>query len=604
MKPMFRLMFIAIIVAPSAPAYSWEPVRKKLIHAGYPARVEYVSKHIGAMNALPFDGTILVIDKLKTIFNYPRKIAEAEVQPLFDTLAATEWGKLTENFLQLQVDSFSDIDWFNDAQWENVEHNIRLATRAVVVGKARGLVFDPEQYDYPLWRYAKAQHRQTKSFAEYHDQMRKRGAQWIRAVQSVKPDITILHYYLWTAFPSYYNADQTDGANATEMLKDSSYGLYHGFLNGMLDAVGPDVVLVDGNEPAYYYAGQAAYDQGYVQMKQERLYLVARENRDKFRRQVQAGMSIYIQGTMGMRNYSIQALGSLLSPEERLKLLEHRTYHALRSCDEYTWCYSDSKHINWWTNQVPAGAAAAIASAKKKVAAGQPLGFSEVPFVAAKQKQLRIFADGRASVVPRQAMIEKVSSGAAPVIDGKLDDAIWQRAERLEDFTLPNIFVKDRLEAPTIAQVAWDDDNLYVAFTCMEPNIDQLSARASQHDGKVWNDDCVEVFINAGRNLYPYRHFEVNSKDTHFDATWVSFKNMDGNWNADWRSRSIVADDRWTTELAIPWKVIGKRPMPGETRRANLTRHRIANVEETTTWTPMYKTFSDADYLGTWKFVD
>ena len=33
-------------------------------------------------------------------------------------------------------------------------------------------------------------------------------------------------------------------------------------------------------------------------------------NREKFRRQVQAGSALYIQGTFGMRNYSVQALGA------------------------------------------------------------------------------------------------------------------------------------------------------------------------------------------------------------------------------------------------------------------------------------------------------
>ncbi|MAE66891.1 MAG: hypothetical protein CMJ18_21750 [Phycisphaeraceae bacterium] len=580
----------------------WKPDDKKLIHFGYPAEVGYVRQNVNAMKALPFDGTIVVINELRALFDYERRHTPDDLRASMDDLTAIDWGRLTENFLVLNVETKSRIDWFDDAQWEIVEHNLRLAIEAVNAGGLRGIIFDPEQYNYRLWVYDKAKHRDTISYERYIAQMRRRGAQWMRVVQSVKPDIAILNLYLMTAFNSYYGVRETPGGDTPERLEQSGYGLYLGFINGMLSVAGPDVTLIDGNEPAYYYGGRAAYDKAYVQIKQERIYLIDPEHRHTFRRQVEAGSSIYIQGTMGMRNYSIQALGAFLSPEDRLKLLEHRAYQALRTTDRYVWCYSDSKHINWWKNQVPAGAAEALASAKRKIATGAPLGFSEAPFVEAKRKQQQIMTEGRASIVPRRLVVTHVGADGPPKIDGRLNDAVWRRVKPTERFRVPNIFIKSKIQAPTTAQVAWDQENLYVAFTCIEPKVEQMSKRKTGHDSSVWYDDCVEVFISAGDDLFPYRHFEINSLDTHFDATWVQRKKMDATWNAKWTSRSAVLKDRWLCEIAIPWTVIGTRPASGETRRANVTRHRIPHEEETTTWTPMYKTFSDAEYFGTWIF--
>ena len=594
------LLFFAALAAAGTHA-SGKPPAKKLIHAGYPAEVGFVRRNIEKMKALPFDGTILIIHELSSLFNHDHKVSRKQVQRQFDDLAATDFGRLTENFLKLNVEQYSDIDWFNDEQWAKVEHNIRLATEAVVAAKARGIVFDPEQYQHRLWVYEKAEHHATRSFEEYTAQMRKRGAQWMKAVQSVKPDSTLLHYYLLTAFNSYYGVRDTPGGD-TPHLEETSYGLYLGFINGMLDAAGPDVTFVDGNESAYYYGGRAEYDGAYVQIRQERLYLIAPENRAKYRRQVQAGSALYIQGTMGMRNYSIQALGTFLEPPDRLKLMEHRAYQALRTADEYVWCYSGAATVSWWTDRVPDGVGTALASAKRKIAAGAPLGLDETPFEKAKRRQLDLMKHGRASVVPRRAVVRHVGSDGPPRIDGKLDDSIWQRVKALDPFQVPNIFTKPKLHAPTEARVAWDDENLYVAFLCHEPLVDRMSARAKAHDGRVWNDDCVEVFISAGAELYPYRHFEINSIDTHFDAVWAAFRKMDKTWSAEWRSASSVGTDRWISEVAIPWTVIGTRPRPGEWRRANVTRHRIPDEIETTTWTPMYKTFADADYMGTWVF--
>ena len=122
----------------------------------------------------------------------------------------------------LQVEKSSRIDWFDDTQWDNVEHNIKLTIQTVVV--ARGIIFDPEQYNYSLWIYEKAAHYETKSFAEYFAQLRRRDAQWIRAVQAVKPDVEILHHYLMTAFNSRSGVRETPGGDTPALLRQSFWG--------------------------------------------------------------------------------------------------------------------------------------------------------------------------------------------------------------------------------------------------------------------------------------------------------------------------------------------------------------------------------------------
>ena len=183
-----------------------------------------------------------------------------------------------------------------------------------------------------------------------------------------------------------------------------------------------------------------------------------------------------------------------------------------------------------------------------------------------------------------------------------------EQRQRNEEFL--NICIKDslgnRLRRWTLLPCApydWnDDEHFYAAFTCIEPNVEAMSKRKTGVDTVVWHDDCVEVFISAGPDLFPYRQFEANAIDTRFDSNWFARKKMDGSWNATWNSRAAIGKDRWICEIAIPWRDIGSAPAPGDQRRGNLTRHRIPHEEETTTWTPMYKTFSDAEYMATWVF--
>ena len=72
---------------------------------------------------------------------------------------------------------------------------------------------------------------------------------------------------------------------------------------------------------------------------------------------------------MRLRQPAEKYLSTYLTPQERLRWFEHNVYYALTTSDEYVWCYSE--RMNWWQNQIPDGAEAAIRSARKKIA-GRP----------------------------------------------------------------------------------------------------------------------------------------------------------------------------------------------------------------------------------------
>ena len=108
-------------------------------------------------------------------------------------------------------------------------------------------------------------------------------------------------------------------------------------------------------------------------MKQRSLTLVPPELRTKHAVNFQAGMALYMDQVLALRQPAEKYLSTYLTPQERLRWFEHNVYYALTTSDEYVWCYSE--RMNWWQNKVPDGAEAAIRSARKKIADGQPLGF-------------------------------------------------------------------------------------------------------------------------------------------------------------------------------------------------------------------------------------
>ena len=74
-----------------------------------------------------------------------------------------------------------------------------------------------------------------------------------------------------------------------------------------------------------------------------------------------------------------------------------------------------------------------------------------------------------------------------PTIDGAIDEAVWKEAE--EDFFAP--YGSEVKAEPVKFYFAYGQGNLYLAATCEESEMDQLSANVAERDGAVYGGDCV-----------------------------------------------------------------------------------------------------------------
>lgn len=370
-----------LLLALAVPAQSQDPAMpKKLIEYGWDVPTpEYVRAHIREMEQRPFDGLIFRLQGGSNILE-PAPWDENRFAADFDNCANIPWEKFTDNFLILLA--ASDQDWFDDAQWTAIEHNVRMAAKAAKLARCAGVCFDAEPYGANPWAYKEAAHHDTKTFAEYQAIVRVRGAQFMKAIESEFPNPKILTFYLLGLFSEY--CKPMAASARFEQLSTHSYAFVPAFFNGMLEAAGSGTVFIDGNENAYYYTNAAAYYEMYQCVTQRARYLVDPALWSKYRAQVQAGHALYIDQYFGLRAEKV--LGNYLTPKEQPLWFEHNTYWALNVSDEYVWCYSE--RMDWWKNaNVPAGAEEALRSARAKVAAGQALGFDIRPFVEAGAKR-------------------------------------------------------------------------------------------------------------------------------------------------------------------------------------------------------------------------
>ncbi|WP_309730090.1 hypothetical protein [Chamaesiphon sp. OTE_75_metabat_556] len=353
---------------------------KKLIEYGWDAPPpNFFRQQIREMEQRPFDGVILKLNAGKEVFKKTAYPTSAFTQDRRD-LAATTSTKLTDNFVVMWSGMDAGWDWFDDRDWAAAEKNIYNFAKTAKAGRFKGIAFDSEPYTTTSpWKYYQQPQQQQKTFDQYQQQVRQRGAQFVRVVQSAQPGTQVLAFGLLSWLKDLW-ATPIEATKLQQQLARHDYGLWPAFVNGMLDAAQPSTTIVEGHEWAYYFYKTAWFDatRDAIFNRARRLF-VAPKNQRKYDRQVKLGQAVYLDLVLDALPGGVKdprtgkTTQHFLSPADRFRLLEHNVYHSLRTSDRYTWLYSES--ADWWQNQIPPSAEATIRRAQAKIRRGQPLGF-------------------------------------------------------------------------------------------------------------------------------------------------------------------------------------------------------------------------------------
>lgn len=362
---------------PPVPPRSGRPP-KKLIAWGWDTNYpEKIQSHIRKMELMPWDGIVLGYFKAdkagkEEMFEWhcfgSHRFERADLAGTIETLKSIPFEKFTDNFLRFNVQP-GDVDWFDD--FSPILHNARLWAEVARETGMKGWKFDVEDYQEKLFTWKKQKYASAKSFEEYAAQIRLRGKQVMEAIQDAYPDITIL-----LSFGASYVARQPHAARRLAELTD--YGLQPAFITGLLEGVGPNVKLIDGQEHAYGHLTPEDFYRGYHGVRHEALTLIPVELHEKYRRQMDVGTAMWANFQLSLPITTDKFWPAHYLPEEdRLKLFEQNIYYALKTTDEYFWLYSEQ--MGWWEDgyptPTPPGALDAIRRSRAKIEADEPLGF-------------------------------------------------------------------------------------------------------------------------------------------------------------------------------------------------------------------------------------
>lgn len=184
------------------------------------------------------------------------------------------------------------------------------------------------------------------------------------------------------------------------------------------------------------------------------------------------------------------------------------------------------------------------------------------------------------------------------IIDGKGDEIDWERAEVAKDFymvtPMDTSFATDKSEI----RMTYDDRNLYLLAIFYKSRKNRYRVESLRRDFSFNGNDNFLLFIDPYNNQTTGFSFGANASGAQWDGTMFEGSSIDLNWDSKWISEVNQEEDKWTFEMAVPFKSIRYKAETLEWG-INFSRLELATAEKSS-WAPMPRQFptSTLAYTG------
>jgi hypothetical protein len=154
--------------------------------------------------------------------------------------------------------------------------------------------------------------------------------------------------------------------------------------------------------------------------------------------------------------------------------------------------------------------------------------------------------------VAKDAPVRIPKLDTPPVIDGQLNDAVWQQAAVFGDFLQTSPGDNVAPTHPTEFMMAYDAKNLYMAFRVKQDR-NTIRATVARRDN-IFNDDYVLVYIDTFNDQRQAYVIFFNPLGIQADGTFTEGRGEDYSVDLVMESKGVLTDDGFTVEAAVPFK--------------------------------------------------
>lgn len=153
-----------------------------------------------------------------------------------------------------------------------------------------------------------------------------------------------------------------------------------------------------------------------------------------------------------------------------------------------------------------------------------------------------------------------------PVIDGRLDDAVWRTAVKVTTFVQYEPVDGAEPSEPTDMYVAYDSDHLYFGFYAYYSDPSIMRANRVDRD-RAPQDDLLTIYFDTFLDQQRSYDFDVNAYNVQGDGIVnrsgrAGIPPADRSWDTLFDSGAQIVEDGFTAEMAIPFKSLRYPQLP------------------------------------------
>jgi hypothetical protein len=172
--------------------------------------------------------------------------------------------------------------------------------------------------------------------------------------------------------------------------------------------------------------------------------------------------------------------------------------------------------------------------------------------------------------------------GERPVLDGKIDEPVWNTVEWAGDFTQHSPREGEPPSQQTEFKIVYDDEALYVGYRAWDTEPGRIRRELARRD--YFPGDWVEINIDSRGDHTTGFSFTTSVSGVRGDE----FISLDGrswnsNWDPVWQVQTAVDDRGWTAEIRIPFSQLRYSEQEEQVWGIQVTR-RIFREEERSNW--------------------
>lgn len=195
-------------------------------------------------------------------------------------------------------------------------------------------------------------------------------------------------------------------------------------------------------------------------------------------------------------------------------------------------------------------------------------------------------------------VILRAKKASGPIkIDGVINEQDWEQAEKAKDFRLVQPVDTGMPVSKSEVVVTYDEKAFYLGITFFDTIPGKRIVESFRRDFAFNNNDNVLVFFDTFLDQTNGFSFGASASGAKWDGTMSEGGAVNLNWDCKWDSKTVQYDDRWVTEMKIPFRSI--RYKSGTDRwYVNFSRLDL-KTNEKSSWAPVPRQFPTASLAYT-----